>query len=796
MAGKVTLSGVLLDPLNKPLPGVHIELKSVKTGDVISGLAAEFVTNQDGSYSVEVPVGSYKCAIVVKDRETSLPGYVNVYEYSGAGTLNEYLYAPCQEDGEPMFIVQWEMIRQEIKGYNDNIEGLASQVKVDADRAESAADLAVTSVNNDFTFDDTASGLAVTTNGQRFRTQDLLNDMVIWNWWKNDNGSATFLGSEPDEKAIEKVLSLIGVQSGDDAVAAIVSILGYAIFTIGADSSFGTKLNRISSDGLKTKNVSFMEEGSDSFSYVDSLGRGRSILDKYGNSIAQAMKKGGIRVDIDSDRRIITLVDSVGRGYTIVDENGYAKTKKSEESSSFDVSSFDLSNKAYTQKVKYGYNPKIQRFIFDICHIIFTGQSLSTFQEGFPALTKVADQNLDNYMIGNSSRPASRTAANFTPIGGNVLNPLIAVVQSPDGSTVLSDSQVSALPAGSVNEGEGGVACVNFLKSMILNHYNKAKDESMKFVLSNCGVNGRTIEALSKGATPEIYNRIREAVSICKDIATGENKTYGVSCVFMAQGEWNYGNYGGSNLRSDYVTNATKYVNDINSDFGTKDKRIPFFSYQTSASFTSDTYELAIGMAQLDLEKNIDEFFVCCPSYPMMDKGGHLTCNGYRWLDMHYAKVAFRVMVLGEGWESMKIIDAIYSPDDNAIYVGYHAPVYPITFSKPFIGRNEVDYQDKGFRVQDSSGFVNITSVEIVADTVLKISIARSISGTMKIWYADKTVHNGNGCITDSDNFNSMYNYEYKDGSGQYPDENISSMVDKPYPLKNWAVAQVFTKEI
>ena len=46
MAGKVTLSGILLDPLNKPLPGVHIELKSVKTGDVISGIASEFVTNQ------------------------------------------------------------------------------------------------------------------------------------------------------------------------------------------------------------------------------------------------------------------------------------------------------------------------------------------------------------------------------------------------------------------------------------------------------------------------------------------------------------------------------------------------------------------------------------------------------------------------------------------------------------------------------------------------------------------------------------------------------------------------------
>lgn len=209
MVGKVTLSGVLLDPLNKPLPGVHIELKSVKTGDVISGLAAEFVTNQDGSYSVEVPVGSYKCAVIVKDRETSLPGYVNVYEYSGAGTLSEYLYAPCQEDGKPMFIVQWEMIRQYISQKSIEVSEDAKSAKEDAERAESAANTAVEAVDNNFTFSSVEDGLSNTTNGQRFRVETLLDGYTVFKWYRNNNGSALYIGAIPDEAAVSDIMGRV-----------------------------------------------------------------------------------------------------------------------------------------------------------------------------------------------------------------------------------------------------------------------------------------------------------------------------------------------------------------------------------------------------------------------------------------------------------------------------------------------------------------------------------------------------------------------------------------------------------
>ncbi|MCR3901163.1 hypothetical protein, partial [Klebsiella variicola] len=65
-------------------------------------------------------------------------------------------------------------------------------------------------------------------------------------------------------------------------------------------------------------------------------------------------------------------------------------------------------------------------------------------------------------------------------------------------------------------------------------------------------------------------------------------------------------------------------------------------------------------------------------------------------------------------------------------------------------------YVDKGFRVTDNAGTVAITAVEIVADTIIKITVGRDISGNAKLWYGDKTTHEGNGNVFDSDTFNAL----------------------------------------
>lgn len=111
----------------------------------------------------------------------------------------------------------------------------------------------------------------------------------------------------------------------------------------------------------------------------------------------------------------------------------------------------------------------------------------------------------------------------------------------------------------------------------------------------------------------------------------------------------------------------------------------------------------------------------------------------------------------------------------------------------PYVGRTATTYADKGYRATDDNGSLPITAAEIAADTVVKLTFSRTAVGNVKIWYADKTVHAGNGCLKDSDPFTATENYVYIAGSGQYADENIPELVGKPYPLHNWARAQVIT---
>lgn len=132
----INMKGVLVDASNKPISGAKIILRSVKNGSVPTGIEAEVTTDENGAYDFSANVGSYLCYIFVEGKETALPGYVNIYDFSGEGTLQEYLYAPCEKDARPMFIYMWEIVRQEIKKSADeiakseeNIESMLNQIK-------------------------------------------------------------------------------------------------------------------------------------------------------------------------------------------------------------------------------------------------------------------------------------------------------------------------------------------------------------------------------------------------------------------------------------------------------------------------------------------------------------------------------------------------------------------------------------------------------------------------------------------------------------------------------------------
>ncbi|HIF4820300.1 TPA: sialate O-acetylesterase [Serratia marcescens] len=395
-------------------------------------------------------------------------------------------------------------------------------------------------------------------------------------------------------------------------------------------------------------------------------------------------------------------------------------------------------------------------------------------------------------MLGDSVRPKSRTAAEFVPVGQSVLNPLKSVVQSSDGSAILTDEQVAALPPGAGNDGESGTAQANFLRKLWLQKNCLERDQSRRFVISSTGVGGQTIEELSKGASPELYQRPLQAVSRVKAIADQLGISYSMAAIIWIQGEYNYsGTRGGVQTKDEYKTLLTKLYSDMVSDMavGIAGKTSPpaIFMYQTGGVSSSDNYDLAIGMAQWEFCKENTNAYLATPAYPYPDKGVHLTSNSYRWMDMQFAKVMHRVLNEGQGWEPLGPIRIVRV--GRVVYVLYHVPSPPLQFRPSYVGRVPTMYADKGFRITDVSGnALPIESVEIAADTIIKITLAEPPTGEAKLWYGDKTAHNGNGNVFDSDNFASLANYEYQAGSGQYADENIPELVGKPYPLNNPSV--------
>lgn len=448
-------------------------------------------------------------------------------------------------------------------------------------------------------------------------------------------------------------------------------------------------------------------------------------------------------------------------------------------------------NLAASSAVRGEFNSQVQRPTGKYNHILMYGQSLSTAQEGWPALSiKPYGGNL---MYGASTRPSTRVSADFTPLSGANLKPLKAVVQSEDGSSILTDAQVAALATGASNEGEGPeVAMTNYARKQFLQYHGVEADPSRLFVASSCGVNGRTVEQLSSGANPNLYQRLLQAAQGVKAIADAEGATYRVPAIVWMQGEWNYvTTYGGDATKAGYkaklLAQAQIWTLDIAQGIADQPAPPAIITYQTGAGFTRDDNDLSIGMAQWELSQEQPNWYMAAPYYPYTDKGGHLDANGYRWLGHQLGKVFHRVVTMGQDWKPLSPRNVTVS--GTRVLIDFHVPCPPLMFDKPYVALAATDYASKGFRVVDSAGSIAITSVKIVADTIVELLLDRAPSTNTRVQYATQTASQGNGCLRDSDPAVAMDNYEYEAGRGQYAGANIAALINKPYPLYNWCIA-------
>ncbi len=582
------------------------------------------------------------------------------------------------------------------------------------------------------TFDSVAAGLAGTTSGQYFRVWQASSTGISFIFYKNNGGAAQELTDYPSGSALDFI-------------------------------SFGQ-----AGDGIAITDP----QGRPSFSTVD------------GNIFA-----GNLDV-----------VQLPGDGVFWIDPDGYAielQLKNDDQESAAWITeqtekSEVLARQSREAVASRGNNAI--RPLAQIVHDIYYGQSLQNGTEGWPRLSTV--QPLDNLMFGDSVMPASPTAAVFTPRGGAVLKPLIATCCDANGNA-LTDSQVAALAPGTIAYGESPVeGALNSWRRHHLDRLGISSEPNRLFVGSATGVGGRTIAQLSKGASPELYNRFYTAMTGVKAIADATGKSYQVGCIVHMHGQQDY-----PSATKEYFKTATLQLrDDMYTDVAsvTGQSRMPAFIIdQAGASFTRDEHDMAVGMAQIELADENENIFLAGPTYPYTDKNGHLDSNGYRWFAEKLGEISFRVCELGHDWKPLQPIAAVCRGVD--VLLSMHTPAPPLRFAAPYVVNAAQEYADKGFtaidRFNGSDTPISILSVEIRGLSTIHITLTREPRGALLIRYADKANHNGNGMVCDSSNGLSESKYVYLPGSGMYPSANIPELVNKYYDLRNWSVAYQITAE-
>lgn len=431
-------------------------------------------------------------------------------------------------------------------------------------------------------------------------------------------------------------------------------------------------------------------------------------------------------------------------------------------------------------------NTTAARPVWKYNHVLAYGQSLSTGWEGWPRLS--ATQPFDNLMVGDSDHPQSETSSAWVQFGTAAFNPLVATVES--GGALASPATVAAYSAGNTARGESPVVgATNFWRKQQLAHRGLASDSSRLLVASSCGVGGKTIAELSSGASPNLFNRLVDCAEVAKSIADGASATYGIAAALFLQGENDALDAGTSaaTYKAALATLQQDFHDEVTVAIAGQSTPVAWFTYQTSQAYVRDSNALAVSQAQLEAAQEFDNWYMVGPSYPVTDKSSfHLDPNGYRWLGMQFGKVMHQVLDLGRGWKPLHPIRATWR--GVQVLVDFHVPHPPLQFQPCYVSTTATTYAAKGFKVTDDSGTLTISSVEIVSDACVLITLATTPGTNPYLWYGGQSPSAGNGNLCDSDPTIASDLYEYTAGTGQYAGAEIAALEDEPYPLWNWCV--------
>jgi hypothetical protein len=106
---------------------------------------------------------------------------------------------------------------------------------------------------------------------------------------------------------------------------------------------------------------------------------------------------------------------------------------------------------------------------------------------------------------------------------------------SPESGILFAQAGFTYMGQNAFGE-EAGVCHLNEFRSLELDYYGLDQDTTRKWVMANGGVSGQDIAALSRGASPNLYNRIIEAATKFKAASVVAGATFGMPGVLFNHG--------------------------------------------------------------------------------------------------------------------------------------------------------------------------------------------------------------------------------------------------------------------
>lgn len=405
----------------------------------------------------------------------------------------------------------------------------------------------------------------------------------------------------------------------------------------------------------------------------------------------------------------------------------------------------------------------------DYSHIILYGQSLSMGWQAPEVIT--TDPVKNTFMVGSSPM------INHGNDGSLTINPLKAVKWTSGGEQPI-------------------VAMTNAFAKI----YHRFVNANQKFIGTNCGEGGRSIEQLMKqctNGTNYYTTEFLDCINSAKAACDAEGASISCTAIVYMQGEYNYISRTGTGLtpgtdatndKDQYKAYLAQLKQDMQADimaaYGQTEPPL-FFLYQVAGSYINNK-EMTINMAQLEFARENEDVILLNSTYGMPDyNGGHLSTNGYRWYGELVAKQLAQMLVKGVAARSVELEELQVT--GNQITLCFYVPVSPLVFDT----HTKEAVADNGFRLYCDGAEVSITGMEIQGNRVL-LTAERSLTGTVELTYGGQG-RNGSGNLRDSDGYLSLYRYYDDRQTAPDQQENFTPtdaqgapLYGRHYPLYNW----------